>query len=110
MQLRYMLVGYLLLLVARPMVLSAADVTTKIIDPLGRPISNAVVNICWFKSVSTNDVRRVDLAKLVSDRNGIVKGTYDEKSIPKGEDIWAEVSKDGYGGYGTTEWRREFVL
>jgi hypothetical protein len=85
-------------------------VTTKIIAPLGRPISNAVVNIYWFKSVSTNDVRQIDLVKLISDRNGIVKGIYDEKSVPKGRDIWAEVSKDGYSGYGTTEWQPEFVL
>lgn len=110
MQPRYTLVGFLLLLAARPMVLCAADVTAKVIDPFGRPVTNAVVNIYWLKPVSTNDVREIDLVKLISDRNGIVKGTYDAKSVPKGRDIWAEVSKDGYRGYSSTEWQPEFVL
>ena len=110
MQPRYVLVASLLLLVARPMVLCAADVTAKVIDRLGRPVTNAVVDIHWLKSVSKDDVRKIELVKLVSGRDGIVKGTYDETSVPKGEDIWVEVSKPGYSGYSTTGLRPEFVL
>jgi hypothetical protein len=110
MQPRYALLGFLLLLVARPMVLCAAEVTAKVIDGLGRPVTNAVVDIHWLKSVSKDDVRKVDLVKLISDRDGIVKGTYDETSIPKGQDIWVDVSKAGYSGYSTTGLRPEFVL
>ena len=110
MQRRYALLAVLLLLVVRPTMLCAADVTAKVIDRLGRPVTNAVVDIHWLKSVSKDDVRKIDLVKLVSDGNGIVKGTYDETSVPKGEDIWVEVSKAGYSGYSTTGLRPEFVL
>ena len=103
-------VGILLLLVARPVIVCAADVTAKVIDRLGRPVANAVIDIHWLKSVSKDDVRKIDLVKLVSDRDGIVKGTYDEASVPKDEDIWVEVSKTGYSGYSTTGLRPEFVL
>src|SRR5438093_13338871 len=102
MQPRYTLLGILLLLAARPVIVCAADVTAKVIDRLGRPVANAVIDIHWLKSVSKDDVRKIDLVKLVSDRDGIVKGTYDEASVPKDEDIWVEVSKTGYSGYSTT--------
>lgn len=106
---RYILVGFLLLLIARPTALSAADVTAKVIDRLGRPVANAVIDVYWLKSVSEDDVHKIDLAKLVSDRDGLIQGTYDETSVPKGEDILAEVSKPGYSGY-STDLRPEFVL
>jgi len=48
--------------------------------------------------------------KLTSDRDGIVKGSYNETSVPKGEDVWVEVSKVGYSGYSTKGLRPEFVL
>ena len=110
MQPRYEHFAILLLLLARPAMLDAADVMAKVIDRLGRPVTNAVVDIHWLKSVSKDDVRRIDLVKLVSDRNGIVKGTYDNRSVPQGEDIWVEISSPGYRGYSTTGLRPEFVL
>jgi hypothetical protein len=94
----------------QPAAVSAADVSAKVVDRLGRPVTNALVDIHWLKSVSKGDVRRIALVKLVSDRNGIVKGTYDETSVPSGEDIWVEVSKDGYSGYDKPGLRPEFVL
>ncbi len=107
---RYTLLGVLLSLVVTPTIVRAADVTAKVIDRLGRPVSNAVVDILWLKAVTKGDVRKVGLGKLVSDRDGMVRGTYDEKSVPKGEDIMVEVSKDGYSGYTTTGLQPEFVL
>src|SRR5436190_13188059 len=106
----YVLAGVLVLLVDRPMAVCAGDLTAKVIDRLGRPVTDAVVDIHWLKSVSKDDVRKIDLVKLVSDRDGIVKGTYDEKSVPKGEHVWVEISKAGYRGYSTTGMRPEFVL
>jgi hypothetical protein len=110
MQPRYPLLGVLFLLVAPPMIVCSVEVTAKVTDRLGRPVTNAVVDIHWLKSVSKDHVRKIDLAKLVSDRNGIIKGTYDETAVPKGEDIWVEVSKAGFSGYSTTGLREEFVL
>jgi hypothetical protein len=106
----YVLAGVLVLLVDRPTAVSAGDLTAKVIDRLGRPVTDAVVDIHWLKSVSKDDVRKIDLVKLVSDRDGIVKGTYDEKSVPKGEHIWVEISKAGYRCYSTAGLRPEFVL
>ena len=68
-------------------------------DSLGRPVTNAVVDIHWLKSGSNDHLRKMDLLKLTSDRDGIVKGTYNEALLPKGEHIWIEVSKAGYSGY-----------
>src|SRR5438105_12853008 len=110
MQPHYGLFAFLLLLVVGPAKLCAAEVTAKVTDSLGHPITNAVVDIHWLKSVSKDDVRKIDLVKLVSDRSGIIKGTYNEASVPKGEDIWVDVSKTGYSGYSTTGLRPEFVL
>jgi hypothetical protein len=106
----YRYLALLLFLLARPAMLPAAEVTAKVIDRLGRPITDAVVDIHWLKSVTSNDVRKIDLVKLVSDRNGIVKGKYDGASIPPGKDIWVEVSKAGYSGYSTTGLQAELVL
>lgn len=110
MQPRYVLVGFSLVLAAGAISLCAADVTAKVVDRLDRPVSNAVVDINWLKSISKDDVQKINLVKLTSDSNGIIKGAYDEKAIPKGEDIWVEVSKAGYNGYSTTGMRPEFVL
>ena len=87
-----------------------ADVTAKVVDGLGRPLSNVVMDVHWLKSFSKDDVRKVDLVKLMSDKDGIIKGKYDEKLIPDGEDIWIDVSKAGYDGYSTPGLRPEFVL
>jgi hypothetical protein len=108
-KLRYPLIGHLLL-VAWPMAACADDVTAKVIDRFGRPVADAVVDIYWLKPVPKDDVRRTGLAKLLSDRNGVVQGTYDETSLPKGEVIWVAVSKAGYSVYNTSNWRPEFVL
>lgn len=104
------LVAVLIILLARPLIGCAANVTAKVTDGLGRPINKGVVNIYWLKSVSKYDVRKIDLVRLVSDRDGGVKGRYDETSIPKGEDICVEISKSGYSGYITTGLQSEFVL
>lgn len=74
MQPRHGYFTVLLLLVVRPTILCAADVSARLIDRLGRPVTNAVVDIHWLKSVSKDDVRRIDLIKLVSDQRGMVKG------------------------------------
>ena len=104
------LVAFLFMLVARPMILCAADVTAKVVDRLGRPVADAVVDIYWLKSVSKDDVRQIDLVKLTSRRDGMVKGTYDETSVPKGQEIWVDISKAGYSGYSTTGLRPEVAI
>lgn len=98
------------LLTLLPATLFGADVSSKVIDGLGRPVTNAVVDIHWLKSVSPKDVRKVNLVRLVSDREGQVKGKYDETAVPAGEDVWVEISRDGFSGYSTTGLKPEFVL
>ncbi len=100
----------LLLLLAFAVPASAAEFSAKVVDRLGRPVAGAVVELYWLKSVSDDDVREISVLKLVSDRNGVIKGTYDDNALPAGEEIWAEVSKDGYSGYSTTALLPEYVL
>ena len=88
-----------LFLAFRPATTPAADVSAKVTDPFGRPVPDAIVEIFWLKPVSQDDARTINLAKLVSDRDGIIKGTYDEKSVPADEDILVGVSKPGFSGY-----------
>jgi len=88
----------------------ARDVTAKVIDGLGRPVKGAVLDIHWLKSTADDDVRRVNLVKLTSDENGVVKGAYSHTAIPNGETLWVDVEKEGYSGYSTDGWRPEFVL
>src|SRR5437867_1052936 len=80
MQLHWGQLAALLLLAAGSTTRSATTISAKVIDPLGRPVANATVDVHWLKSIAAKDVRRVGLVKLMSDRNGIVKGTYDETS------------------------------
>src|SRR4051794_27910815 len=89
----------LLLLFVRPFMLCATDVNSKVIDGLGQPVPNALVDIHWLKTVSKGDVRKVDLVKIVSDRNGVVTGRFKETSIPPGQRIYVWITRVGYTGY-----------
>ena len=110
MQSCYGCLAALLLIVLQPATVSAARVSSKVVDRLGRPVTNVLFDVHWLKEVSKDDVRKIDLVKLVSDRNGIVKGKYDGKSLPRGEHAWVEISKVGYCGYTSSGLRAEFVL
>lgn len=78
---------------------TAAEVSAKVIDHLNRPVAGASFDMYWLKSVSKDNVKRIDLATLRSHGDGTIRGTFDESTIPKGEDFWVNVSKDGYAGY-----------
>jgi len=75
------------------------DFSAVVVDGLGQPIAGATVSIYWLKRVSDTKVDQIDLLKLVSRADGIVKGQYDEKSVPAGESIYSDVDKDGYSGF-----------
>lgn len=81
-----------------------------IVDGLGRPISNAEVEVYWLNVVSENDVRKSKLLKLVSDQDGVIKGNYDDGSLPAGEKISLKISKKGYRGFDTPTLRSQYVL
>jgi len=98
-----------LLLLLAPLPATASEFAARIVDGLGRPVAGAAVHVHWLKSES-DDVREVTLLELVSDAQGRVKGTYDEKSVPPDESIWIEMSKDGYSGFSTTDLRSEYVM
>jgi len=105
--------GFLSVLLVLPLLsipVSAADFTARVADGLGHPVGHATVNVYWLKTVTEDDVREVSLLELVSDENGMVKGTYDETTVPSGETIWTEVSKEGYGGYSSNNLLPEYVL
>ena len=70
--------------------------TSSRIDGLGRPVSDAVVRIRCHQSASQGHSGQVELLKLVSDKNGIVKGTYDPASVAQDATLCVDVSRDGY--------------
>lgn len=101
---------FALLLIVTSCSLFAAEFSAKIVDRLGRPLPGATVSVYWLKRLSKDTVDSIELLKLNSQANGIVKGNYDEKTVPSGETIWTEVSKDGYEGFSTDGVRSEYVM
>lgn len=100
----------LMLLISGTSTLNAKEITTKVVDGLGRPVSNVKVNIHWLKAVTEDDVREITLAKLKSDQNGLVKGNYDETSVPHDETISYGVSKKGYQEYTSSNYKPEYIV
>ena len=90
--------------------LVGAEFATAIVDGLGRPVSNVVVDVHWLKSVSEKDVRKAPVLNLLSDGKGLVSGTYDASSIPKGESLWVELSRKGYAGYTSSKVEPQYIL
>jgi hypothetical protein len=103
-------IAALFLLSIRSTTLLGVDLSARVVDGLGRPVGNATVEIYWLQSFSETDVRKIDLAKLKSDRNGNIKKTFDESALANGRQIWVYVSKNGYSGYYSTGLQPEFVL
>ncbi len=85
------------------------EFSAKIVDGLGRPVPGVAFDVHWLKHEATNDVR-MELATAVSDAGGTVRGRYDEKSVPSGELVWAELSRKGYAAYTSTGLGTNYVL
>jgi hypothetical protein len=100
----------LMLLITETPILNAKEITTKVVDGLGRPVSNVKVNIHWLKAITEDDVREISLAKLKSDRNGLVKGNFDETSVPHNKTIFYGVSKRGYREYTSSNYKPEYIV
>lgn len=88
--------------------LSAAEFTAKIIDGLGRPLPGAIFEVEAPQKGLDGKVKRTEWLKLSSDRDGLVKGRYDEQVTPATE-LSVYVKKEGYSGY-STGLRTEYVL
>jgi hypothetical protein len=91
----------------------ASSFTSQVKDGLDRPVAGVTLQIYWLKEESKTNLLQIDLAKAVSDTNGMFRGSFDEKTVPKGENIWLDIGKEGYEGYSQTvdaEIRKEFVV
>lgn len=110
MKFRFKYLVVLMPLIVGTSTLNAKEITTKIVDGLGRPVSNVKVNIHWLKSITEDDVREITLAKLKSDQNGLVNGSYDEATVPHDETIFYGVSKKGYQEYTSTNFNSVFIV
>ena len=93
-----------------PAQLSGKGFSTRIVDGLGRAIPGVVVDVHWLRKDADGEVRKAELVKLTSNDKGVAKGSFDGKTIPAGEDVWVELSKDGYSGYSTDNLRPEYVI
>ena len=88
----------------------AEDITIRIADGFGRPISAASVEIYWYKQDANARERKVDLTNLVSDSNGIVSWRLIKKEVPAEVEVWLQLSKTGYETYATLGTGGEYVL
>ena len=85
-----------------------ADVQARVVDGLGRPLSGVSVEIELTRKKSEGDASRSHRMKLSSDRDGLVKGSYDEKQY-SADDASVFVSKEGYEAY-STGLRTDYLL
>lgn len=104
----YLAVAFLILL--KPSVLFSTEIYSKVVDGLGRPVANARVDILWFKETSKSKAYFLRLARLISDRNGIVRGAYNKNLAPNNEEIFYNISKKGHESYITSNFRDQFIL
>jgi hypothetical protein len=86
------------------------DFSIRIVDGLGRPVPDVVVDVHWLKKEKDGEVRKAELAKVKTNQKGVAAGTYDDKAIPADESTWVELSKAGYSGYTSDRLENEFVL
>ncbi len=86
------------------------DFSIRIVDGLGRPVPDVVVDVHWLKKAKDGEVQKAALATVKTDQKGVAAGTYDEKAIPADESTWVELSKAGYSGYTSDRLEKEFVL
>jgi hypothetical protein len=105
-----MLFGILIGLALLPRGTSGKDFSVTVVDGLGRPVEGVLVDVHWLRKDPDREVRKADLLKVTSDAHGIAKGTYDEKTIPVGEEPWVEISKDGYEKYTSSKLSTEYVI
>lgn len=106
-----LLIQFLLFLVAAGATvcrLTAAEFTAKFTDGLGRPLAEVAVEIQLRQEGSDGKVLKTEHLNYVSDRAGLVRGTYDEKVFPTSK-LWVQVKKAGYQGY-STGLREEYTL
>lgn len=86
------------------------DFSVHVIDGLGRPVPDVVVDVHWLKKAKDGDVQKAEVATVKTNEKGNAAGTYDEKAIPADESTWVELSKVGYSGYTSDRLEKEFVL
>src|SRR5437773_2551812 len=99
----------LLLAAAMAWPLLGAEFSARIVDGLGRPVSDAIFEVEIPKKGANGKIQQTESLKLSSDQNGVVKGKYDEKSIPADKSLSVYVSRAGYESY-STDLKSEYVL
>ena len=82
--------------------LSAAEFSARTVDGLNRPLPGVLVRIsCIISPPDDRQLREATILRLRSDRNGIVRGSYDFPSISCEQSRGVSVEKEGYGSFET---------
>jgi hypothetical protein len=79
-----------------------AELSTKVVDGLGRPVSAADVELAYFRLNAGRASDHISLLKVKTDEKGLARGVYDEKASPNPSYLYVKVGKDGYAGYSST--------
>src|SRR5688500_1865467 len=88
----------------------AAELETRVVDGLGRPVAGVEIAVTYLEERDDADVTRKEVFRGKSDHYGNVLVVYDESTVPAGKRLSAELAKPGYAGYVSSQLEGEFVL
>lgn len=88
----------------------AVEITSTIVDGLGRPVAGVTVEVKYPKAGRRGKLEKVEWLKSISNEKGSIKIVYDERLVATNETIWVNVSKPGYAAVSTDTIKTQYVL
>jgi len=88
----------------------AAEMTSRFVDGLGRPIPAVAVEVKYPKKGADDQLKEVEWLKTTSDQDGKATITYDETLVPTNETVWISIKKSGYSSFSTDTLKSQYVL
>ncbi len=88
----------------------AVEITSRIVDGLGRPVSDVTVEIKYPKRGPDGNLGKIEWLKMISDKEGRIKVVYDQTLVPTNQTMWIYVKKIGYASFSTDSLKPEYVL
>lgn len=88
----------------------AAELDTRVVDGLGRPVAGVDIVVTYFDESDKRDIATKEVFRGKTDSEGHVLVVYDESALPAGKRLSAELAKPGYAGYSSSQLEGEYVL
>jgi hypothetical protein len=90
--------------------MKGAEITSRFVDGLGRPLPKVSVEVKYPKQGPDGKLKDVEWLKMTSDEEGKIKVVYDETLLPTNETLWVSIKKPGYATLSTDKLKSEYVL